>query len=174
MQRIAASQEALFSLLERLAVVDAQDHGSKESNNPLLLLGGDRHQWRCKEVGDGNMNFVFIVEGPLGSLIAKQATRPPPRLQISAEILSFVVFAYEMEVWQAIPYVRCVGEQWPMSQKRAYYEWLALTEQFQHAPQFVPRVSDPNLALFFSVKLVPHTLFFFCRSTITVLSSTLL
>ena len=40
------------------------------------------------QVGDGNINFVFIVEGPAGALCIKQA----------------------------LPYVRCVGESWPLTQ----------------------------------------------------------
>ena len=29
-------------------------------------LGGAPAQWRVREVGDGNLNLVFIVEGPAG------------------------------------------------------------------------------------------------------------
>lgn len=43
-----------------------------------------------REVGDGNINFVYILEGPLGALCLKQA----------------------------LPYVRVVGESWPLTQAR--------------------------------------------------------
>lgn len=46
--------------------------------------------WTCREVGDGNINFVYIVEGDSGSIILKQG----------------------------LPYVRCVGESWPLTQVR--------------------------------------------------------
>ncbi len=39
-------------------------------------------------MGDGNINFVYILEGPAGALCVKQA----------------------------LPYVRCIGESWPLSQ----------------------------------------------------------
>ena len=29
-------------------------------------LGGKPAEWRVREVGDGNLNLVFIVEGPAG------------------------------------------------------------------------------------------------------------
>ena len=41
-----------------------------------------------REVGDGNINFVYILEGPAGALCLKQA----------------------------LPYVRVVGEDWPLTQ----------------------------------------------------------
>ena len=36
-------------------------------------LGGKPAEWRVREVGDGNLNLVFIVEGPAGGLVVKQA-----------------------------------------------------------------------------------------------------
>lgn len=44
----------------------------------------------CREVGDGNINFVYIVEGPAGGVCIKQA----------------------------LPYVRICGESWPLAQVR--------------------------------------------------------
>jgi hypothetical protein len=35
-------------------------------------LGGASADWSVKEVGDGNINFVYIVVGPTGSLVLKQ------------------------------------------------------------------------------------------------------
>lgn len=62
-------------------------------------LGGQPDQWRIREVGDGNLNLVFIVEapaveGPKASVCVKQAQ----------------------------PYVRAAGPSWPMSLERAYFE----------------------------------------------------
>jgi 5-methylthioribose kinase len=51
-----------------------------------------RGQWKAKEIGDGNINYVFVVEGPAGAVIVKQG----------------------------MPYVRCVGEDWPLSQARSH------------------------------------------------------
>ncbi|KAE9618681.1 hypothetical protein Lal_00046902 [Lupinus albus] len=65
-----------------------------------------------KEVGDGNLNFVFIVSNSSGSFVIKQA----------------------------LPYVRCIGESWPMTKERAYFESLALKEEGRLSPEHVPEV----------------------------------
>lgn len=65
-----------------------------------------------KEVGDGNLNFVYIVVGSSGSFVIKQA----------------------------LPYVRCIGESWPMTKERAYFEAVALKEHGQLCPDHVPEV----------------------------------
>ena len=36
-------------------------------------LGGSPSAWRIREVGDGNLNQVFLVDGPDGSLCVKQS-----------------------------------------------------------------------------------------------------
>ncbi|MEO1747204.1 MAG: S-methyl-5-thioribose kinase, partial [Pseudomonadota bacterium] len=36
-------------------------------------IGDDVSTWSVQEVGDGNLNLVFIVEGAKGSVIVKQA-----------------------------------------------------------------------------------------------------
>jgi 5-methylthioribose kinase len=75
-------------------------------------LGGNAALWRIQEVGDGNLNLVFLVHGPAGSLCAKQA----------------------------LPYVRLVGESWPLPLSRAHFEHMALVEEGRHAPDLVPTV----------------------------------
>ncbi|MBP7001869.1 S-methyl-5-thioribose kinase [Amaricoccus sp.] len=76
------------------------------------LIGPDPAAWRAVEVGDGNLNLVFIVSGPAGKAIAKQA----------------------------LPYVRLVGESWPLPLERSWFEWNALTRQAARAPGSVPVV----------------------------------
>jgi 5-methylthioribose kinase len=75
-------------------------------------LGGTAALWRIQEVGDGNLNLVFLIHGPGGSLCAKQA----------------------------LPYVRLVGESWPLPLSRAHFEHIALVEEGKHAPDLVPVV----------------------------------
>ncbi len=75
-------------------------------------LGGTAALWRIEEVGDGNLNLVFLIRGPADSLCAKQA----------------------------LPYVRLVGESWPLPLSRAHFERIALTEEAKHAPDLVPAV----------------------------------
>ena len=75
-------------------------------------VGPDPGNWQVIEVGDGNLNLVFIVEGAAGSVIVKQA----------------------------LPYVRLVGESWPLPLKRAYFEYHALTRQAARDPGRVPAI----------------------------------
>ena len=93
-------------------------------------LGGGPADWSIQEVGDGNLNLVFIVKGPKGSVVVKQA----------------------------LPYVRLVGESWPLPLARSYYEHMALTEQAKHVPKLVPRIYhyDRDLALIVMEYLTPH------------------
>ena len=93
-------------------------------------LGDPPEQWRIEEIGDGNLNLVFIVRGPAGGVAVKQA----------------------------LPYVRLVGESWPLPLSRAHYEHLALSEQIRHAPQRVPVIYhyDESLALIVMELLSPH------------------
>ena len=95
-------------------------------------LGGGAGDWRVREVGDGNINLVFVVEGPRGSVVAKQA----------------------------LPYVRLVGESWPLPLARASFEHAALVEQARHAPARVPEVYhfDETQALVVMEHLTPHVI----------------
>ncbi|MCP3470279.1 S-methyl-5-thioribose kinase [Bradyrhizobium sp. CCGUVB1N3] len=94
------------------------------------VLGGVPGDWSITEVGDGNINLVFIVKGARGGVAVKQA----------------------------LPYVRLVGESWPLPLSRAHYEYLALTRQAQLAPGLVPAVLHHNDALALTVMelLEPH------------------
>ncbi|MBA2398523.1 MAG: S-methyl-5-thioribose kinase [Bradyrhizobium sp.] len=93
-------------------------------------LGGAPTTWSIGEVGDGNLNLVFIVRGRDGSIAVKQA----------------------------LPYVRLVGESWPLPLSRSHFERLALTHQARLAPGLVPAVlhHDETLALIAMQFLEPH------------------
>jgi 5-methylthioribose kinase len=93
-------------------------------------LGGKPRSWTIGEVGDGNLNLVFIVKGARGGVAVKQA----------------------------LPYVRLVGESWPLPLSRAHYEYLALAKQAQLAPGLVPALLHHNDALALTVMelLEPH------------------
>lgn len=93
-------------------------------------VGADSSQWQVEEVGDGNLNLVFIVSGADGKLIIKQA----------------------------LPYVRLVGDSWPLPLYRAFYEYHALTRQALRAPGSVPKVLhfDEAQALIAMEFLAPH------------------
>jgi len=93
-------------------------------------LGGPPEAWSISEVGDGNLNLVFIVKGATGGIAVKQA----------------------------LPYVRLVGESWPLPLSRSHYEHLALAHQARLAPGLVPAVLHHNetLALIAMELLEPH------------------
>jgi 5-methylthioribose kinase len=93
-------------------------------------LGGDRAGWRVREVGDGNLNLVFIVKGTKGGVAVKQA----------------------------LPFVRLVGESWPLPLSRANYENAALARQAELAPGLVPTIInfDDDMKLIVMELLEPH------------------
>ena len=78
----------------------------------LLDRVGPPDSWQVTEVGDGNLNLVFIVRGAKGAAIVKQA----------------------------LPYVRLVGESWPLPLKRSFFEYQALVRQDARDPGSVPAV----------------------------------
>ena len=61
-------------------------------------------------------------------------------------------------VKQALPYVRLVGESWPLPLSRSHYEYLALMHQARLAPGLVPAVLHHNeaLALVVMELIEPH------------------
>jgi 5-methylthioribose kinase len=95
-------------------------------------LGGKPSGWRIREVGDGNLNLVFIVEGETGAVVVKQA----------------------------LPYVRLVGDSWPLPLERSWYEYNALTIEARYAPQMTPQVFhfDQDQAMIVMEYLHPHVI----------------
>jgi len=94
------------------------------------ILGAESARWQVSEVGDGNLNMVFVVAGAHGGVVVKQA----------------------------LPYLRLVGESWPLSLSRAHFEAMALRRQHEFAPGRVPRVYhfDETLAMIVMEYLHPH------------------
>jgi 5-methylthioribose kinase len=88
-----------------------------------LNLFPETAELSCKEIGDGNLNYVFhIVDQKNGhSIIMKQA----------------------------LPYAKVVGESWPLTVKRAKIEADALKLFGSIAPDYVPEVyfTDEVLAV---------------------------
>ncbi len=95
-----------------------------------VLLDGPPAAWRVREVGDGNLNMVFIVEGRAGSVCVKQA----------------------------VPYVRVAGPGWPMSPERAYFEQAYFRSVAPHVGGAVPKIHhyDPQLQCIVMERLAPH------------------
>lgn len=94
-------------------------------------LGGKPEQWKVNEVGDGNLNMVFLVEGTQKTIVVKQA----------------------------LPWVRAGGESWPLSLTRAGFEYNILSQEARCAGyELVPEVYfyDEGMALFAMEYLSPH------------------
>jgi 5-methylthioribose kinase len=88
---------------------------SLNSENIALIgaeIGGAPDAWTVDEIGDGNVNMIFRLAGPRGQVLIKQA----------------------------VPYLRCVGESWPLSLRRNFFERKALETHATFAPQYLPRV----------------------------------
>ncbi|MEM4235194.1 MAG: S-methyl-5-thioribose kinase [Candidatus Methanomethylicaceae archaeon] len=71
----------------------------------------------AREVGDGNLNLVFIIEETSGS-------------------------NRSLVVKQALPYLRVAGDSWPLTRERMRYETEALLKYNELAPGLVPKVYD--------------------------------
>ena len=93
-------------------------------------LGPGPERWRVREVGDGNLNLVFIVEGPDGAVCLKQA----------------------------LPYVRAAGPAWPMSPDRARFENAYFRAVAPHVGRSIPMIHhyDPELHCTVMERLSPH------------------
>ena len=99
-------------------------------NDVRALLGGRPEDWLVREVGDGNLNLVFIVEGPVGSVCVKQA----------------------------VPYVRAAGPSWPMSLERAFFENSYYRAVAPYVGARIPKLYHYDAELYCTVmeRLSPH------------------
>jgi 5-methylthioribose kinase len=110
----ASNLEAyLFSLPEIKAFLDADS----------LII---------EEIGDGNLNFVFLVTS--GADDSKQ-----------------------LIIKQAVPYLRCVGESYPLSKERMTFEIRSL-ERFAQLSPHIPKIyhSDEEMSVLIMEYLSSH------------------
>ena len=93
-------------------------------------LGGDSGGWAIREVGDGNLNLVFLVNGPDGGVCVKQS----------------------------LPYVRAAGESWPMPLERTYFEQAYYKLVGPHVKGLAPEIHhyDPVQFALVMEQLSPH------------------
>ena len=79
-----------------------------------------------REVGDGNLNYVYIVTN---------------RAKADETVA----------VKQAVPFLRIVGKSWPLSRHRMDFEIAALKRQYEFCPEHVPAIyfasSDMSLVV---------------------------
>jgi 5-methylthioribose kinase len=85
---------------------------AKETEQIIQVLGiGEYH---ASEIGDGNLNLVFIVSNPSSgtSVIIKQA----------------------------LPYLRCIGDSFPLGEQRMLFEIRSMYFYSQTTPSLVPKI----------------------------------
>ena len=94
------------------------------------IVGDDTSKWNIDEVGDGNLNLVYTVSSDSGNIIIKQA----------------------------LPYVRLVGDSWPLPLSRSFYEHEVLVRQAKRDPGSVPAIHyfDKEQAIIAMEMLLPH------------------
>ena len=94
------------------------------------IVGDDTSKWNIDEVGDGNLNLVYTVSSDSGNIIIKQA----------------------------LPYVRLVGDSWPLPLSRSFYEHEVLVRQAKRDPGSVPAIYyfDKEQAIIAMEMLLPH------------------
>ncbi len=88
-----------------------------------------------KEVGDGNLNYVYIVTNETNreeTVILKQA----------------------------VPFLRVVGESWPLDIERMEFEVMALRQQYEYCPELVPEIyyADKEMSLVIMQNLNRHAI----------------
>lgn len=93
----------------------------------------DTDKIEADEIGDGNLNYVYIVKS----------------LEDQSKALI---------VKQAVPYLRCVGEEFPLSRDRMTFEIRALQKFYTIFPNFVPKVyySSEDMSLVVMEYLSKH------------------
>ena len=94
------------------------------------VVGDVTSKWKIDEVGDGNLNLVYTVSSESGNIIIKQA----------------------------LPYVRLVGDSWPLPLSRSFYEHEVLVRQAKRDPGSVPAIYyfDKEQAIIAMEMLLPH------------------
>lgn len=92
---------------------------------------------KAEEVGDGNLNLVFKIKN---------------MKENSKKVLILK---------QALPYVRLVGKDWPMTRDRSRIESEAIKTQAKHCPDYVPEIFyiDREMSLFIMEDLSDYNLY---------------
>ena len=110
-QRSVTEAAAPGDTFRRLDTSSVLDYVASKPKLVARLGGpGTRASWNAREVGDGNINYIYCVSGPGGALILKQA----------------------------LPFIRMIGTSWPLSQDRIKFEAASLMEERRCCPAHVP------------------------------------
>jgi 5-methylthioribose kinase len=116
---------------EGYARLDVGSLGEYIAGLPALRsrLGGAPPEWRVREVGDGNLNLVFVVDGPDGALCVKQS----------------------------LPHIRAI-ESWRLTVERTSFENAYFAAVRPHVGALIPTIYhyEPRLYCLVMEKLEPH------------------
>jgi 5-methylthioribose kinase len=95
-------------------------------------LGGKPEDWRARDVADGNLNAVYLIDGPAGGVCAKQG----------------------------LPYVRVAKDTWPLDANRTRFEAAYAQRVAPFVDRLAPAIHhfDPDLLLIVMEKLEPHVI----------------
>jgi 5-methylthioribose kinase len=104
-----------------------------KSIDEMKKVFSDFENIEVAEIGDGNLNYVYTItnkNNPSETVVLKQA----------------------------VPFLRCVGESWPLSKERMTFEIMALAKQYELAPEYVPETyyADKDMSLVIMQNLNKH------------------
>ncbi|MEA3433117.1 MAG: S-methyl-5-thioribose kinase [Campylobacterota bacterium] len=113
-------------------ILDASNLEAYLFSLPKIKAYFDADSLIINEIGDGNLNFVFLVTS--SSNASKQ-----------------------LIIKQAVPYLRCVGESYPLSKERMTYEIRSL-ERFSQLSPHIPKIyhSDEEMSVLIMEYLSTH------------------
>jgi len=119
----------MYKVLNSDTVKDYVD-SNKEIRDLVLSPNESIDELYVNEIGDGNLNFVYIVKANEKSVILKQA----------------------------VPYLRCVGEDYPLGRIRMTFEIEALKIEKEICPNLVPDIhySSHEMSLVVMQNLSEH------------------
>ncbi len=113
-------------------ILDASNLEAYLFSLPKIKAFFNAESLKIDEIGDGNLNFVFLVTS--SSDASKQ-----------------------LIIKQAVPYLRCVGESYPLSKERMTYEIRSL-EHFATLSKHIPKIyySDETMSVIIMEFLDKH------------------
>lgn len=113
-------------------ILDASNLEEYLFSLPKIKTFFDTQSLIIDEIGDGNLNFVFLVTS------SSDASR-------------------QLIIKQAVPYLRCVGESYPLSKERMTYEIRSL-EHFATLSPHIPKIyhSDEEMSVIIMEYLSTH------------------
>ncbi|GAB4393433.1 MAG: S-methyl-5-thioribose kinase [Gammaproteobacteria bacterium] len=113
---------------------------------------GESATLTIKEVSDGNLNQVFVAGCNEVLPIVIQTDHVAQTAQ--------TIHIDSVIIKQALPYIRCLGTDYPLSERRMDYEIYALQDLSACAPRYFPEIyhADYNLSVVILQHLTEHTL----------------